>query len=458
MSDASPTRGFALPGLALGVATAATQIEGGNADTNWHRWADQPGRIRDGSSPRRAADHWNRVPQDILLLSELGIRDYRMGLEWARLEPSPGRFDAAATSHYREELTALKDAADESGYAGVSDQLAGDIATLDALDAELAALLKRRQNGYFSDADQIRLQELIDTREAIEVKYRLSPADADGFDTIRQKLEAEVARAQARGKQDADVTVYENAVVAAAQGLAAMNAEIDAQYDKEYALIQLIEDSTERQNAMEALNAKYNENRRNAALEYAALLSDVVPKVWAQADIQQAASDVDTLTQKLREYSAAGETEKPALLEDLSAIAAAMDEGAMTEYLAMLTQIQSLLDSGLSESEIQAMFPEIDFTTALEQIAAIQTFLNNREVELPGLAEMFGDALPEEVLTIATDLDMTGAQERWDAFAADPGAITTDAIIAELREDERGEMLVVEGASGSVIRMRRAEN
>ena len=57
-------------------------------------------------------------------------------------------------------------------------------------------------------------------------------------------------------------------------------------------------------------------------------------------------------------------------------------------------------------------------------------------MELPGLAEMFGDALPEEVLTIATDLDMTGAQERWDTFAADPGAITTDAIIAELREDE----------------------
>ena len=340
------------------------------------------------------------------------------------------------TASTREELASLKDAADESGYAGVSDQLADDMATLDALDAELAALLKRRQNGYFSDADQIRLQELIDTREAIEVKYRLSPADADGFDTIRQKLEAEVARAQARGKQDADVTVYENAVVAAAQGLAAMNAEIDAQYDKEYALIQLIEDSTERQNAMEALNAKYNENRRNAALEYAALLSDVIPKVWAQADIQQAASDVDTLTRKLREYSAAGEAEKSALLEDLSAIAAAMDEGAMTEYLAMLTQIQSLLDSGLSESEIQAMFPEIDFTTALEQIAAIQTFLNNREVELPGLAEMFGDALPEEVLTIATDLDMTGAQERWDTFAADPGAITTDAIIAELREDE----------------------
>ena len=100
--------GFALPGLQLGVATAAPQIEGGDADTNWHRWADQPGRIKDGSTPRRAADHWNRVEQDIALLSELGIKHYRMGLEWARLEPSPGSFDAAAMAHYRDELAALR--------------------------------------------------------------------------------------------------------------------------------------------------------------------------------------------------------------------------------------------------------------------------------------------------------------------------------------------------------------
>ena len=340
------------------------------------------------------------------------------------------------TASTREELQALKDTADQAGYTGVSEQLAADMETLDSLDAEIEALLKKRQNGYFSEADQIRLQELIDTREAIEIKYNLVPADVDGFDTIRQKLEAEVARAQARGKADADVTVYENAMVAAAEGLAAVNAQIDEQYDKEYALIQLIEDSAERQSAMEELNARYNENRRNAAMEYAALLADIVPQVWAQADIQQAASDVDALTQKLREYSAAGESEKPALLEDLNAITAAMDEGAMTEYIAMLTQIQSLLDQGMTEDEIQAMFPEIDFTTALEQIASIQAFLNNRELELPGLTEMFGEALPEEVLTIATDLDMTGAQERWDAFAADPGAITTDAIIAQLKEDE----------------------
>ena len=345
------------------------------------------------------------------------------------------------TDSTRTELQALKDTADKSGYTSVSQGLAADIQTLDQMDAEIERLLKKRQNGFLTEKEKIRLQELIDTREAIEIKYHLTPEDVDGFDTIRQKLEAEVARAQARGKQDADVTVYENALVAAAEGLAAVNQQIDTQYDKEYALIQLIEDSTERQAALEQLNSEYTEKRRAAAMEYAQLLADVVMPVWQQEDIQKAAADVDALTQKLREYSAATETEKPALLEDLNAISAAMDEGAMTEYIAMLTQIQSLLDSGMTEGEIQAMFPEIDFTTALEQIAAIQTFLNNREVELPGLTSMFGEALPEEVLKIATDLDMTGAQERWNTFAENPGAITTDVIVSGYQEDAAAQQL-----------------
>ena len=161
----------------------------------------------------------------------------------------------ALTASTREELSNLKATADESGYSGVSEQLAKDIETLDSLDSEIESLLKKRQNGYFSEPDQIRLQELIDTREAIEIKYNLTPADTDGFEGIAQKVEAEVARAQARGQSGADVSVYENAVKAAAEGMAAVNAELDAQYDKEYAVIQLIEDSAERQSALDALNA-----------------------------------------------------------------------------------------------------------------------------------------------------------------------------------------------------------
>ena len=156
----------------------------------------------------------------------------------------------------------------KAAISGVSEQLAKDIETLDSLDAEIESLLKKRQNGYFSESDQIRLQELIDTREAIEIKYNLTPADTDGFEGIAQKVEAEVARAQARGQSDADVSVYENAVKAAAEGMAAVNAELDAQYDKEYAVIQLIKDSAERQSALDALNTRYNEEppRRRAGV------------------------------------------------------------------------------------------------------------------------------------------------------------------------------------------------
>ena len=99
-----------MSGLQLGVATAATQIEGGHADTNWHRWAAEPGHIADGSTPARAAGHWNRVAADIDLLGELGVKHYRMGLEWARIEPAPGEFDAAALDHYADELARLRDA------------------------------------------------------------------------------------------------------------------------------------------------------------------------------------------------------------------------------------------------------------------------------------------------------------------------------------------------------------
>ena len=340
------------------------------------------------------------------------------------------------TAATREELKEMQLTAQQGGYTSVADQLAADIAQLDAMDKEIEALLKKRQSKLFTDKDKIRLQELIDAREAIEVKYNLSPADTDGFAKIRQQMEAEIARAQAAGKSDADVSVYEDAMVAAAEGMAAVNAQIDAQYDKEFQLIQLITDSTERQAALDDLNARYNAQRQAAALEYAETMASVVMPVWNQTDIQDAASDIDTLTQKLREYSAANETEKPQLLEDLNEITSTMDEGAITEYIALLMQVQSLLDSGMSEAEVQNLFPELDFSGAMDQIASIKTFLSNHENLLPGLDDMFSEAIPEEVLTIATDLDMTGAQERWAEFAQNPGAITTEAIVTGFTQQE----------------------
>jgi beta-glucosidase len=103
------TEDFRLDGLLLGVATAATQIEGGDVASSWTDWAARPGTIQDGSSPVRATDHWRLWREDTELMASLGVQVYRMGLEWARLEPSPGGFDAAAFEHYRYELNLLRD-------------------------------------------------------------------------------------------------------------------------------------------------------------------------------------------------------------------------------------------------------------------------------------------------------------------------------------------------------------
>jgi beta-glucosidase len=42
-------------------------------------------------------------------MASLGIQTYRMGIEWARIEPTPGVFDAEAFAHYREEISLALD-------------------------------------------------------------------------------------------------------------------------------------------------------------------------------------------------------------------------------------------------------------------------------------------------------------------------------------------------------------
>ena len=91
------------PNMLLGVASAPTQIDGGDLNHTWNDWYRQ-GKIKDGSDPAVATDHWNRWREDILLMHSLGIRTYRFGIEWARVEPEEGRFDDAAIAQIKEEL------------------------------------------------------------------------------------------------------------------------------------------------------------------------------------------------------------------------------------------------------------------------------------------------------------------------------------------------------------------
>lgn len=92
--------------MMLGVASSATQIDGGDLGHTWNVWCNA-GRIKDGSNPATAVSHWERWREDALLMSQLGIETYRLSIEWARVEPKEGCFDEYAIDRIKEELMLL---------------------------------------------------------------------------------------------------------------------------------------------------------------------------------------------------------------------------------------------------------------------------------------------------------------------------------------------------------------
>jgi len=99
---------FDLPeSLSLGCATAAAQIEGGDKNNSWYAWSQVDGHIRGGATTLRANQHWRLYKEDLRLMSEMGIKDYRFGIEWSRIEPAEGVFDQEAMEHYRSEIRTM---------------------------------------------------------------------------------------------------------------------------------------------------------------------------------------------------------------------------------------------------------------------------------------------------------------------------------------------------------------
>ncbi|WP_431900825.1 GH1 family beta-glucosidase [Nonomuraea sp. bgisy101] len=75
-----------------GTATAAYQIEGavhedGRGASIWDTFAHQPGRTRDGHTGDVACDHYHRWPDDLELMTGLGVNAYRFSIAWPRIQP-----------------------------------------------------------------------------------------------------------------------------------------------------------------------------------------------------------------------------------------------------------------------------------------------------------------------------------------------------------------------------------
>ncbi len=94
----------------FGVATAATQIEDQDTNTDWYQWTlpHAQGGLGNGKAfVGNAVDGYSMALADVALLKALHVDSYRFSIEWARVEPTRGTFDEAALQHYDDLVNAL---------------------------------------------------------------------------------------------------------------------------------------------------------------------------------------------------------------------------------------------------------------------------------------------------------------------------------------------------------------
>lgn len=86
-------------GFLWGAAISAHQSEGNDVNSDSWLLENLPETVyKDRSGD--ACDSYHRYERDFAIARSIGLGCYRFGIEWARIEPEPGRFSRAALDHY----------------------------------------------------------------------------------------------------------------------------------------------------------------------------------------------------------------------------------------------------------------------------------------------------------------------------------------------------------------------
>ncbi len=84
------------PDFLWGVAASGFQTEGSAPDSNWTRYI-----ARSGYEPYlNSVDSYHRFLEDIARAAALGVKVYRVSIEWARVQPRPDGWDEGAFLFY----------------------------------------------------------------------------------------------------------------------------------------------------------------------------------------------------------------------------------------------------------------------------------------------------------------------------------------------------------------------
>src|SRR5262245_49771432 len=93
-------------GFLWGAATSGHQVEGNNRWNDWWEW-EQAGRLPHKSG--EACRHYDLYERDFDMARSWSQNAHRFSIEWSRIEPEKGYWNAEATAHYRNVIQALRE-------------------------------------------------------------------------------------------------------------------------------------------------------------------------------------------------------------------------------------------------------------------------------------------------------------------------------------------------------------
>ena len=222
--------------------------------------------------------------------------------------------------------------------------------------------------------------------------------------------------------------VWANTYSAATQGAAAYTDALNAEYDAQYAALQLLDDTvagtdglTERQRALAELTAWYNEQAAQGTREYYDTLAQVLDLTGEGmfgdgGEYTETAGRLERINTLMDELSQTTDTTtRNKLTTELANELKELDETQIVELTSALTSMQAAAEqSGV----------ELDETYAgvLEDIQAIKQSLNVNEDTfgadlLESLQNMFGENLDNEVLQVYGALNFDSLESSYKAWA-----------------------------------------
>ncbi|MBK9179539.1 MAG: family 1 glycosylhydrolase [Acidimicrobiales bacterium] len=125
-------------GFWWGTAASATQAEGAAPGSDWRLWEER-GRVPPSGDGNGFASAY---ADDFALLASYGLRHHRLSLDWARIEPRPGKIDGQRVEHDRRVLEA-------AGAAGVAVWACLHHFTLPGWFVDEGGLLDDRARSYY---------------------------------------------------------------------------------------------------------------------------------------------------------------------------------------------------------------------------------------------------------------------------------------------------------------------